>query len=387
MSTLSTTGQFVTTGLSSEKINRDEENDIFQYPVGIASTAVNEYQLVSKELDLEILQNISGQIQIINDKKKDAIGLGNSALGLFAPGLFPPICSFYDSTGGLNNDISSGDFVIDAVTPEPGLGGTSTPAVAYSVVRSDAVRIRRYPYLESRVSPNDNALADMKFPILTDANASQGEEDVWVKNSIYTDPDVGLNYYIRDDEGNWSLDQFEGEEGEVLGRFYQINPAGFSTTTYDIGGSVSIGNVFTPSALYAGTLGSFFVGVQTGCSWTGVSTLSSTAFVAWNADTGELTYEYGIGNISFGAGSLTVPVGALCSDLSSKQQQLLNDIDSTRVGITTWFVSVNTTKQRKHGSQLELWAVERVKIRNLEETEGANNSTRDIQTTIPLLWR
>ena len=79
MSTLSTTGQFVTTGLSSEKINRDEENDIFQYPVGIASTAVNEYQLVSKELDLEILQNISGQIQIINNKKKDAIGLGNSA--------------------------------------------------------------------------------------------------------------------------------------------------------------------------------------------------------------------------------------------------------------------------------------------------------------------
>ena len=382
MSTLSTTGQFVTTGLSSEKSSRDEENDVFQYPIGIASTAVNEYQLVSKELDLEVLQNISGQIQIINDKKQEAIGLGNSALGLFKPGVFPPICSFYDSTGGLNNDISSGNGVDEAVTPTPGAGGTSTPAVAYSVVRSDAVRIRRYPYLESRTSPNDNALEDMKFPILTNANAGQGEEDIWVKNSIYTDPDVGLDYYIRDDEGNWSLDPFEGEEGDILGKFYQIDPSGgISTSTYNIGGSVSLGNVFIPSELYSGSLSSFFVGVQTGCSWTGVSTASGTASVEWNADTGQLTPILGL--ITSGTGSLTVPVGAICSDLASKQQTLLNEIDSTRVGITTWFVSTNTTKQRKHGSQLQLWSAERVKIRNQEETEGLNNSPRDIQTTLP----
>jgi hypothetical protein len=382
MSTLSTTGQFVVTGLSSEKSSRDEENDVFQYPVGIASTAVNEYQLVSKELDLEVLQNISSQIQIINDKKQEAIGLGNSALGLFKPGVFPPICSFYDSTGGLDNDISSGNGVDKAVTPTPGTGGTSTPAVAYSVVRTDAVRIRKYPYLESRVSPNDNALEDMKFPILTNANAGQGEEDIWVKNSIYTDPDVGLNYYIRDDEGNWSVNEFEGEEGDILGKFYQINSSGgISTNTYKIDGSVSLGNVFIPSELYSGSLESFFVGVQTGCSWTGVSTTSSTASVEWNADTGQLTPVFGL--ISPGAGALTVPVGAVCSDLATKQQQLLDEIDSTRVGIATWFVSVNTTKQRKHGSQLQLWSAERVKIRNQEETEGLNDSPRDIETTIP----
>jgi hypothetical protein len=382
MSTLSTTGQFVVTGLSSEKSSRDEENDVFQYPVGIASTAVNEYQLVSKELDLEVLQNISGQIQIINDKKQEAIGLGNSALGLFKPGVFPPICSFYDSTGGLNNDISSGNGVDEAVTPGPGTGGTATPAVAYSIVRTDAVRIRRYPYLESRTSPNDNALEDMKFPILTNTNAGQGEEDIWVKNSIYTDPDVGLNYYIRDDEGNWSLDTFEGEEGDTLGRFYQIDSSGgISTNTYKIDGSVSLGNVFIPSELYSGSLSSFFVGVQTGCSWTGVSTASGTASVEWNADTGQLTPILGL--ISPGSGALTVPVGAVCSDLATKQQQLLDEIDSTRVGITTWFVSVNTTKQRKHGSQLQLWSVERVKIRNQEETDGLNNSPRNIETTIP----
>ncbi len=381
MSTLSTTGQFVTTGLSSEKSNRDEENDVFQYPVGIASTAVNEFQLVSKELDLEVLGNISAQIDIINDKKKEAIGLGNSALGLFKPGVLPPICGFYNTTEGLNNDISSGNNVDEAVTPGPGVGGTSTPAVAYSVVRADAVRIRRYPYLESRIAPNDNALADMKFPILTNANVGQGEEDIWVKNSIYTDPDVGLDYYIRDDEGNWSLDPFE-EEGDILGKFYQIDPSGgISTTTYKIDGSVSLGNVFIPSELYSGSLGSFFVGVQTGCSWTGVSTTSSTALVEWNADTGQLTPVFGF--ISPGSGGLTVPVGAICGDLSSKQQTLLNEIDSTRVGITTWFVASNTTKQRKHGSQLQLWSAERVKIRNQEETEGLNNSPRDIKTTIP----
>ena len=221
----------------------------------------------------------------------------------------------------------------------------------------------------------------MKFPILTNANVGQGEEDIWVKNSIYTDPDVGLDYYIRDDEGNWSLDPFE-EEGDILGKFYQIDPSGgISTTTYKIDGSVSLGNVFIPSELYSGSLGSFFVGVHTGCSWTGVSTTSSTASVEWNADTGQLTPVFGF--ISPGSGGLTVPVGAICGDLSSKQQTLLNEIDSTRVGITTWFVAPNTTKQRKHGSQLQLWSAERVKIRNQEETEGLNNSPRDIKTTIP----
>jgi hypothetical protein len=217
---------------------------------------------------------------------------------------------------------------------------------------------------------------------LTNTNAGQGEEDIWVKNSIYTDPDVGLNYYIRDDEGNWSLDTFEGEEGDTLGRFYQIDSSGgISTNTYKIDGSVSLGNVFIPSELYSGSLSSFFVGVQTGCSWTGVSTASGTASVEWNADTGQLTPILGL--ISPGSGALTVPVGAVCSDLATKQQQLLDEIDSTRVGITTWFVSVNTTKQRKHGSQLQLWSVERVKIRNQEETDGLNNSPRNIETTIP----
>jgi len=393
MSTLSTTGQFVTTGLSSEKSSRDEENDVFQYPISIASTVVNKYQLVSKELDLEVLQNISGQIKIINDKKQEAIGLGNSALGLFEPGVFPPICGFYDSTGGLNNDISSGDGVDEASGPAaadpsaPGIGGTSTPAVAYSIVRSDAVRMRRYPYLESRVAPNDNALQDMKFPILTNANAGQGKEDIWVQNGIYNEPESGLNYYIRDDEGNWSIEAFEGEEGDVLGKFYQIDSSGsggISTSIYKIGGKLSTGHVFSPLSLYSEATSNFFVGIQTGCTWNKGGLSPGSAPCDWDADTGQLDFFGGTGFFDpTGTGSLFVPVGVICSDLASKQQQLLDDIDNVRVGISTWFVSANTTKERKHGAQLQLWSAERVKIRNKEETIGLNNSPRDIQTTLP----
>jgi hypothetical protein len=114
MSTLSTTGQFVTTGLSSEKSARDEENNVFDYPIGIASTAVNEFQKVSRELDLKVLEEVAGQIEIINSKKKELIGLGNSALGLFKPGVFPPACGTYESVDSGNNDISSGNASIGA---------------------------------------------------------------------------------------------------------------------------------------------------------------------------------------------------------------------------------------------------------------------------------
>ena len=65
---ISTAGDFVTTGLTTEKANRVEENDVFQYPVGIASTAVDDFQIVSKQLDLELLGQVSGKIKIINDK-------------------------------------------------------------------------------------------------------------------------------------------------------------------------------------------------------------------------------------------------------------------------------------------------------------------------------
>jgi hypothetical protein len=340
MSTLSTTGQFVTTGLSSEKSARDEENNVFDYPIGIASTAVNEFQKVSRELDLKVLEEVAGQIEIINSKKKELIGLGNSALGLFKPGVFPPACGTYESVDSGNNDISSGNASIGAEEDAgtPGIG-TATPKVGYSVVRADAIRIIRYPYLEQRIAPNDNALEGLKYPILTNGNAGEGEEDIWVKNSIYADP-VGLNIYISSDDGDWDVTGFPGglEGGNTLGRYYPIDPTGVGVSEYKVTGSCTIGGQFNIDPLYESAPGS---------------------------------------------GTLQVPVNQNCSDFQSKQQTLLTEIDNIRVGVSSYLVSANTTKARKTNSQLELWSSERTKTRNKQESEGVNNNPRDIQETIP----
>lgn len=387
MSTLSTTGQFVTTGLSSEKSARDEENDVFDYPIGIASTAVNKFQKVSKELDLKVLQDIEGQLTIINNKKKELIGLGNSALGLFEPGVFPPACGTYESADSSNNDISSGNASIgskeDAGTP--GIG-TATPDVGYSVVRADAVRIIRYPYLEQRIAPNDNALEGLKYPILTSGNAGEGEEDIWVKNSIYADP-VGLNIYISSDDGDWDVTGFPGglEGGDTLGRYYPIDPTGVGVSEYKVTGSCTIGGQFNISPLYESAT-SFYVGVQTGCTWSvGVGSTGSIQIVSWDVEDGSLGLTTSIPGFgpAPGSGTLQVPIDKACSDLQSKQQTLLTEIDNIRIGISSYLVSANTTKERKTGSQLELWSAERTKTRNKQETIGTNNSPRNIEETIP----
>ena len=387
MSTLSTTGQFVTTGLSSEKSARDEENNVFDYPTGIASTAVNKFQKVSKELDLKVLQDIEGQLTIINNKKKELIGLGNSALGLFEPGVFPPACGTYESADSSNNDISSGNASIgskeDAGTP--GIG-TATPDVGYSVVRADAVRIIRYPYLEQRIAPNDNALEGLKYPILTSGNAGEGEEDIWVKNSIYADP-VGLNIYISSDDGDWDVTGFPGglEGGDTLGRYYPIDPTGVGVSEYKVTGSCTIGGQFNISPLYESAT-SFYVGVQTGCTWSvGVGSTGSIQIVSWDVEDGSLGLTTSIPGFgpAPGSGTLQVPIDKACSDLQSKQQTLLTEIDNIRIGISSYLVSANTTKERKTGSQLELWSAERTKTRNKQETIGTNNSPRNIEETIP----
>ena len=400
MSTLSTTGQFVTTGLSSEKSARDEENNVFDYPIGIASTAVNEFQKVSKELDLEVLGEVGGQIEIINNKKKELIGLGNSALGLFEPGVFPPACGTYESVDSGNNDISSGNSSTgaeeDAGTPGT---GTSTPKVGYSVVRADAIRIVRYPYLEQRIAPNDNALEGLKYPILTSGNAGEGAEDIYVKNSIYADS-IGLNIYISSDAGDWDVTGFPGglEGGDTLGKYYPINPTGTGVSEYTVTGSCTNGGQFNIDPLYESAT-SFYVGVQTGCTWSvGVGSMGSIQTVSWDVEDGSLELTTTIFPISGfpgfpgldpfsgpapGSGTLQVPVNQNCSDFQSKQESLLTEIDNIRIGISSYLVSANTTKARKTGNQLELWSAERVKIRNEQETSGANDNPRDIEEALP----
>ena len=390
MSTLSTTGEFVTTGLTTEKNDRLEENDVYQYPIGIASTVVDEFQLVTKELDIEALKEVQGILTIINNKKKELVGLGNIAAGPFEPGVFPPICGLVADKSNLSNTASSNNVEIDAVEGGGIGGGTTTPAVAYAVVRGDYIRIRRYPYLEKRESPNDNSLEGEKYPILTTGNAGQGKESVYFANAKYEDPDAGTTYYAIDDEGNWNVTGFEGEEGDILGRYYQVDPAVPTNSELKIPGELTTGLVFQPGTLYTG-ITSFLTGIQTGF-WRRSASAGAgiTAYVEWNTVSGQVEILSGFlgfpalgGEFYAGTGTLAVDAGQACAGIAASQTALENDISATRTGLSTFFTSANTTKIRKHTAQLELWSAIRVKTRNLEESEGTNSFPRNIEKAIP----
>mgnify|MGYP001193348095 CR=1 FL=1 len=379
MSTLSTTGKFVTAGLTTEKDDRLTQNDIYENPVGIASTVVDRYQVVSRELDIEVLNNVSATITIINDKKNQLIGLGNIAAGPFKAGVFPPICGLFSNDSDIDNNVNSGNGTIEAVDGGIG-GGTTTPAVAYSVVRGDYVRIERYPYLEARTSPNNDALSGMKFPILNGGNAGQGKEDIYFMNSQYTDEDAGITYYVIDDAGTWNVQGFDDVEkdGDILGVYYPVDPTGTGTSVVTIPGQVSAGSVFSPDSLYTG-ISSFFTGIQTGTWTTGFSTGFS---VEWNVLTGQLEPLVGP-FIASGTGKLTIPNTTVCAGIAASQTALQNDIDTLRTSINPYFTSANTTKITKHAAQLKLWSATRVKTRNREEAQGYNNFQRDLEVAIP----
>ena len=388
--TFSTTTTFVNTGLGTQKSDRLEENDVFQYPVGIASTVVDEYQLVTKELDLEVLGEIQGKLDIINQKKKQLIGLGNLAAGPFEPGVFPPVCGLFSSGGDINNDVNSGNETIDGVQGGGIGGGTTTPAVAYSVIRGDYLRVRRYPYLENRTSPDDNALEDEKFPILTTGNAGQGKENLLFLNSKYEDPDVGVTYYVTDDEGTWNVLGFGGEGGDILGRYYPVDTSAPTNSELYIPGELTKGLVFQPDDVYTGVT-SFLTGIQTGFWYRSSSPgVGVTAYVEWNTVTGQVEILGGFlglpglgGEFYTGTGTLSVDAGQACAGIAASQTALENDIDSLRSGLGTFFTSANTTKIQKHSAQLKLWSATRVKTRNLEESKGTNNFPRNIEVAIP----
>ena len=388
--TFSTTTTFVNTGLGTEKGDRLEENDVFQYPVSIASTVVDRFQVVSKELDLGVLGQIQPILNSINQKKRELVGLGNIAAGPFQPGVFPPICGLYSDSDDINNDVNSGNQSINAVEGGTSSGLTTTPAVAYSVIRGDYVRIRRYPYLESRQAPNDNALKDEKFPILTSGNAGQGKEDILFLNSKYTDPDAGVTYYVTDDEGNWNVLGFDGEGGDILGRYYPVDPSAPTNSELKIPGELTRGLVFQANTQYTGVT-SFLTGIQTGFWRTSPSSGAGvTAYVEWNTTSGQVQILGGFlglpglgAQFYTGTGTLAVDAGEACAGIAASQTAIENDIDSLRSGLGNYFTSANTTKSRKHGAQLQLWTAERVKIRNTEESEGAVGFPRNIETTIP----
>jgi len=368
MSTLSTIGNYIVTGLTSESQNRTDDTNVLSNPIGIASTAANYYQIVAKELDAELMAAIQSNVELINQKKSEIVGLCQLALGAFTPGLTLPTCSLASDKSDVVTNIDSDKDVIPANT---GVGGTPTPQIAYGNVRGDYIRIQRFPRLERREAPNDNALENMRFPILTSGKFGQGKQNALFKNSKWDDGAV--TYYVNDDEGNWSTVGWDG--GDVLGRYYEITGPG--TGTIDILGAVSEGsNIFTPDAGYSG-LTSIFVGVQTG-NW-------NASPISWDPSTGQLVSLNIFSPIIAGAGYLSIASTQSCSAIASQIDALEADISTLRSGIGTWFDSSNAVKQRKHSQQLRIWSYERIKVRNSEEQVAITTAISATQTVDPQL--
>jgi hypothetical protein len=152
MSTLSTIGQTVVSGLNSESLNRYDDSNVINIPIGIASTNVSYYQIAAKELELKMLDQIQANITAINEKKSQIVGLCAQAFAGYVSGYSEPSCTLESNTGSLGSNIISESGTIPAAVAGTGglsgVGGTPTPQIAYGVVRDDNIRIRRFPYLE-----------------------------------------------------------------------------------------------------------------------------------------------------------------------------------------------------------------------------------------------
>lgn len=363
MSTLSTVGQTVVTGLNSESVNRLDDSNVINIPIGIASTNTSYYQLPAKELDLKMLEFIQADIDLINQKKSEIVGLSAQAFSGYVAGYNPPACTLEPNKENISSSVVSEKGEIAAVTGLfgglSGLAAAGTPQIAYGVVRDDRIRLRRYPYLEQRVSPNDNALEGMKFPILTTQNAGQGKENIFFENAKYNDG--VLTYYVGDSSGGFGIEDWESNSN-VIGRYYKITGPGSGYVS--IGGTYNgVTQVFNPDSEYAGII-TTFTGIATGNFEPSPSGLP--VYVTWNPSTGEMLPGL-FGIIPSGPGNFITTFSAACNTIASQITVLEGEIDALRVGITTWFTEINTLKNRKHSYQLRIWSYKRIQARNSEE--------------------
>lgn len=376
MSSLSPIGNYVVSGLTSESQNRQSNNVVLSNPIGIASTAVSNLQILSKKFDEGVLGGAQSTVDLINSKKQQIVELSNQALGVFVPGKSEPGCTFASLRSNVNTNIDSEKGVIPA---NAGVGGTPTPAIAYGVVRPDRIRIERYPRLEGRESPDDNALAGLKFPVLTTGNAGQGKQNIMFVNGRWFSGIV--TYYCIDDEGNWTINSDEWSGGDKIGRYYQIEgPGSGNITVY--GDVNSATNIFTPDTEYSKFLNSF-VGIQSG-SWD-VDGPSAAVNVEWDPKTGQLEPTIGFGVIPGGRGVLTIAASQACNTIANQITVLENEIAALRAGISTWFASANTTKERKHSQQLRIWSYDRVKAYNNQEIANIATAVPTTESVDPQL--
>lgn len=363
MTTLSIVGQTVVSGLTSESLNRTESNSTFSIPLGIAGTSISQYQLPAKELDLEILENVQPILDEINSKKSQIVSICNSVMSAYIPGLRPPLCAVESDKSNLDSEVISDTGEYAAVTV--------TPQIAYGNVRPDNIRILRYPNLENRVAPNDNALENYKFPVLTTQNSGQGKIDSFFKNSKYNDG--VLTYYVTSDSGNWSSESWNSNSN-VIGQYVKITGPGIGTFgitgTYD-----QPSKTFTPDSQYSSVV-SGLTGITTG-TFNGVS-------VNFNPTTLKME-STGFPLLISTSGTLVIASGLDATSIINDINTLENEIEILRVGLSTWFSEVNVLKERRHKEQLKVWSYKRVQGRNSTENTNIGLGVSSVERVDPRL--
>lgn len=375
MTTLSTVGQTVVSGLTSESSNRTESNSTFSVPLGIAGTSISQYQLPARELDLEILENVQPILDQINSKKSQIVAICNQVMSSYIPGIAPPLCAVEADKSNLDSPVTSDKGEYPAViggfsgagTPNPG-----TPQIAYANVRPDNIRILRYPNLENRVAPNDNALENYKFPVLTSQNAGQGKIDSFFKNSKYNDG--VLTYYVTSDSGNWSSEDWNSNSN-VIGQYVKVTGPGIGTV--GIPGSYDHpSKTFTPEPEYSAIV-SGLTGITTG-------TFNGTS-VNFNPTTLKMESTGVFPLFISTPGTLVIAAGANATTIINNISTLESEIEALRVGISTWFSEVNSLKERRHGQQLRVWSYKRVQTRNSSENVNIGLGVSSVERVDPRL--
>lgn len=379
---LTLNSEIVVAGLGSDKSGISSSNDIIDKPIGIASTAISRYQIPAKKLDEDLIAGIGAVMDQINSKKQDIVDLSNVALAGYVPGINPPICELASNGGDLNSPITSEKGKLDSSPPligsGSGLPGLETSDIAFGVVRKDAIRVWRAPYLERRIAPNDFAFENLKYPILTSSIAGQGKENIIFENSKY-DGD-GIPIYCWDDEGNWSSQGWE-ETGDTLGKYYKITGPGLGTArlagVYD-----NVTQVFTLDEEYTAMLG-ILTGITTGNFTVGGA--GTGIYSEFNPTTGQLTPFFTFFPIQSGPGYFTFSSVGICNSLISQIESLENEVESLRVGLSTFLEPPNILKGKKHNEQIKMWSLKRVETKNSEQVVNIGIATETIVVIDPTL--
>lgn len=379
---LTLNSRLVVAGLGSDKSGISSSNNIIEKPIGISSIAISRYQIPTKKLDEDLLVGIGSILDQINNKKQEIIDLSNIALSGYVPGINPPICQLASDGDSLDSPIISEDGKLNSSPPligsGSGLPGLETPDIAFGVVRGDELRVWRAPYLEQRIAPNDFAFENLKYPILTLDIAGQGKENIIFQNSKYNID--GITIYCWNDEGNWSTQEWEGDNN-TLGRYYKIIGPGIGTArlagVYD-----EVTQIFTLDGEYSGML-EIVVGITTGNFSVGGA--GTGIYSRFNPSTRELTSVFTSLPIPSGPGYFTFSSVGICNSLINQIDALESEIEDLRVGLSTILEPPNILKRKKHNEQIKLWSLKRVEIKNTEEVDNIGIATESIVTIDPTL--